>query len=332
MTDAPFLPMTDGVVRAPTRRHPTTCPRWSPDVTTSRVVGSGLAWTIPHPTACIVVDGEIVGWVDFDPDENWLGPDEVNVGYQVFASHRGRGYASRAVQLLLHHLAVRTDRRTAVLSIDRENERSLALATRLGCEPARGHNEQSMDFRRPVPPLTYSDGVATLRPPRPDDLDADLAAKDEEQIRWMWLPGERETWAAMTPSEQREHARRGLRERVEAFGTGPKWTFSVDAGGEPYVAYVECDLANPNVPHGDANVSYSVHPAHRGRGHAARSVRLVAEFLRDHTGARELHILVDAENVASLRVARAVGATERERWTDGTARTMVRHVRSVRPR
>jgi len=84
----------------------------------------------PTPTACIVVDNEIVGWVDFDVDRTWLEPGEVNVGYNVFAPHRGKGYASRAVELLLQHLAVDTEYTVATLLIDPNNERSLALARR----------------------------------------------------------------------------------------------------------------------------------------------------------------------------------------------------------
>jgi RimJ/RimL family protein N-acetyltransferase len=84
----------------------------------------------PSPTACIVVEGEIVGWVDYDVERPWLEPGEVNVGYNVFAAHRGKGYASRAVELLLVHLADDTAHTVATLLIDPHNERSLALARR----------------------------------------------------------------------------------------------------------------------------------------------------------------------------------------------------------
>jgi RimJ/RimL family protein N-acetyltransferase len=88
----------------------------------------------PRPTGCIVVGGVVVGWVDYDHDRSWLEPDEVNVGYNVFAPFRGHGYATRAVRLLMRHLAVDTEWQVASLLIHPENERSLALARRAGFE------------------------------------------------------------------------------------------------------------------------------------------------------------------------------------------------------
>ena len=89
----------------------------------------------PEPTGCIVVAGSVVGWVDYDVDRSWLEPGEVNIGYAVFASHRGNGYASRAVELLLSRLATDTAHTVATLLIDKENERSLVVAARTGFVP-----------------------------------------------------------------------------------------------------------------------------------------------------------------------------------------------------
>jgi RimJ/RimL family protein N-acetyltransferase len=86
----------------------------------------------PSPVACIWVGTELVGWVDYDVEHDWLQPGEVNVGYYVFPGARGRGYASRAVELLLVHLLEHTKHTTATLVIRRENVRSLRLAHRLG--------------------------------------------------------------------------------------------------------------------------------------------------------------------------------------------------------
>lgn len=103
----------------------------------------------PAPTACIVVDGEIVGWVDYDVERAWLEPGEVNVGYNVFATHRGQGYASRAVRLLVQHLAAATSYTTATLLIDPSNERSLALAERCGFAMV-GDLDGNPYWKRPV--------------------------------------------------------------------------------------------------------------------------------------------------------------------------------------
>ena len=282
-----------------------------------------------EPTACITVAGEIVGWVDYDCDRKWLHPGEVNVGYNAFAPYRGKGYATRAVQLLMHHLAVRTESRTATLVVDAGNTRSLALAARLEFRLTRTEDGQ-LHFARQVPPLTYTDGVVAIRSPRLDDLDMDLEAKDDLQIDWMWLAGERAAWVAMSSRQQRDHALLALQRRRDEFGSGPKWTFSVDAADAVYVAYVDCDLASPGAPAGEANIAYSAHPRYRSKGYVSRGVRLIMQFLREHTGARRAHIIVDAENVESLHVALAVGGRPTERWVDLKGRTMIRHVVALR--
>src|SRR5207253_10488757 len=90
----------------------------------------------PRPTACIVVAEEVVGWVDFDADRRWLSSDEVNVGYNVFAPYRSHGYATRALALLIRHLAQATSFRTATLLIHPDNAASLAVAAKSGFAPS----------------------------------------------------------------------------------------------------------------------------------------------------------------------------------------------------
>jgi RimJ/RimL family protein N-acetyltransferase len=103
----------------------------------------------PNPAACVWVGDELVGWVDYDRDHDWLRPGEVNVGYYLFPAARGKGYASRAVELMLLHLGRETEHTIATLVIDPENVRSLRLARRLRFVE-RGEIEKGVLFAREV--------------------------------------------------------------------------------------------------------------------------------------------------------------------------------------
>lgn len=177
--------------------------------------------------------------------------------------------------------------------------------------------------------LSTHDGFV-LRPLSPADLDLHLSAVDDEQIRWLWEVGDGEKWRAMSPQEQREHQRAYLAASRESFGRGPKWIFALDAPDARYAVYIDCDLANAHVPLGAANISYTCHPAQRGKGYTKRAVALVCEFLRQETAATEAYIVVEQDNVASLAVARAVGASEVSRFVDAHGRTMIRHLLLLR--
>ena len=86
----------------------------------------------PNPSACIVVDHVIVGWVDFDPDADGLAPGEVNIGYNVFAPFRGKGYATRAVLLLLERVRDEGRYDVGVVSIAHGNRASTRVAAKAG--------------------------------------------------------------------------------------------------------------------------------------------------------------------------------------------------------
>ncbi len=95
----------------------------------------------PAPTACIVVDDQVVGWVDAGTDQSWLQSDEVNIGYNVFPEHRRRGYARRGVQLLLGQLRDEGAVARAYLVIETENAASLAVAAAISAVPVEPRAE-----------------------------------------------------------------------------------------------------------------------------------------------------------------------------------------------
>jgi RimJ/RimL family protein N-acetyltransferase len=97
----------------------------------------------PRPTAVVLVEDKIIGWVDYDTDRDWLGPHEVNVGYNVFAPYRRRGYATRALRLLLGLLRDHTDYQRANLVIDVGNVASLGLARALGAQVVQSNFDEA---------------------------------------------------------------------------------------------------------------------------------------------------------------------------------------------
>jgi RimJ/RimL family protein N-acetyltransferase len=74
----------------------------------------------------------------------------VNIGYFLLARHRGKGYATRALELLLAYLGEETDYRVATLLIDTANKRSLAVARRAGFKQVDDIGAGSFYFKRAV--------------------------------------------------------------------------------------------------------------------------------------------------------------------------------------
>jgi len=182
----------------------------------------------PNPVACIVVGETVVGWVDYDHDRTWLDADEVNVGYNVFAAHRGQGHATRAVRLLLQHLAEDTDWRAATLLIHPDNERSLALARRAGFEEA-GRVDGDRYWKRPI----RSPAAAELGPWSPLEVNQVVRLFSPAGFRW-WISGGR-ALALHVGRSWRPHSDTDIgiqrRDAPDAFALLAGWDLHVAAAG-----------------------------------------------------------------------------------------------------
>ncbi|WP_414937696.1 GNAT family N-acetyltransferase [Amycolatopsis sp. cmx-11-51] len=101
------------------------------------------------------------------------------------------------------------------------------------------------------------------------------------------------------------HYEKSLTRRMD--GTGRRLAITVD-GGEPLGEVV---LFLPEEGH--VELGYAVGPAHRGQDLAARSLRVLTAYALEH-GLGPLRLKIDAQNTASVAVARRVGyaVTDRE--------------------
>jgi RimJ/RimL family protein N-acetyltransferase len=86
--------------------------------------------------------------------------------------------------------------------------------------------------------------------------------------------------------------------------------------------------AHDGIDEGDANISYGLYPAARGKGYASRAVNLMVEFLWER-GVRRAVIRVAPGNERSLRVPRRTGFTEDRTIVSGDHDTLVIFVKDL---
>ena len=152
--------------------------------------------------------------------------------------------------------------------------------------------------------VELSDGVVTLRPPRPEDVSGLYAAVREsmDALRpWMsWVSDDysirdARTWIEAQPSNWKEGVHYGF--------------LIADPGrsGDEAILGV-CGLGHPNDVHRFVNLGYWVRSGRRGQGVAGRATRLVAAFGFRSLDLVRVEIVVSVGNSASLRVAEKVGA------------------------
>jgi RimJ/RimL family protein N-acetyltransferase len=92
--------------------------------------GNGPKWTFAVDSG----SARCVAYADCDLANDHVPAGEANLSYASHPAHRGRGYVSRAVRLVLRFLRDHTSTRRAHLVVDEKNAASRRVAAALGAE------------------------------------------------------------------------------------------------------------------------------------------------------------------------------------------------------
>jgi RimJ/RimL family protein N-acetyltransferase len=147
---------------------------------------------------------------------------------------------------------------------------------------------------------TLSDGVAWLTPFTLSDGEAigDFNLDDAHR-RWFDQPP-----VDSDPLARRLHGEDVVRRWNRQWTTGASLAFAVRLG----VSSVCIGMAElqPH-PADSASISYTIAPAWRRQGYAARAVRVLADAGLERFGFRRIELRCDVDNMASLRTAERAG-------------------------
>jgi len=152
------------------------------------------------------------------------------------------------------------------------------------------------------PPEEVDAGPVTLRPWRPDDLDAMARAVTEsvEHLR-PWMP-----WVAAEPMPRDDRAALIVEFRRQ-WDAGESFVYGIFAavGGEP----VGGTGLHPRIGPGGVEIGYWVHPAWVGQGIATAATRALTTAAFALPGIDRVEVHHDKANVASSRIPSKLGFT-----------------------
>jgi RimJ/RimL family protein N-acetyltransferase len=245
-------------------------------------------------------------------------PGRAEIGYWVAPWARGRGYGTEATRRIAAHgfeslllpriqIRVAADNLASQWVAARAGFRAEGLLRGADQHPSGRRDmvvygrtaEDSGDPVLPFPlPVDVTDGVLALRPMDRRDVEAVyLGMSDPVGARRMGRPDP-------------ELSERGARASVTR--AGRSWldgTMARFVAEEVATGTVVADVSvRPEWGGtGQAMLGWSAQPQYRGRGYAKRAVRLAIRWAFGQAGYQRLIAGVEPDNVASLRVAEAVG-------------------------
>lgn len=145
------------------------------------------------------------------------------------------------------------------------------------------------------PPPILSDGVVTLRAPRPDDADdITLGCQDPESQLWTTIP--------VPYSHQNAEEFLALRPTNTSWWQGPLFAVTTP-GSDRWSGNIDLRLDDS----GGAEVGFMLAPWARGHGHAARALRLLCGWGFSALGLQVVKWCAYVGNEASRQTARTAG-------------------------
>lgn len=251
---------------------------------------------------------------------------EASMGYWIAPPAWRQGFATEAVRALAQwggdHGVARIE-----ITCNVRNTPSAKVALRSGFTFEGLRRDAHAQFSRlatdsgepvapafvPLPPAGLADGTIVLRVPALDDLPEFAEQEEDGQTVAVGVRGAPKSRAAMAELLARSELD-WLVGRFAPFAV-------VDRESGRFAGSLHLRRSGP--PHvGD--LGFAIHPAFRGRGYAARALRLVCGWAFEYGGFERLELGTKSDNGASQHTVRAVGftqegvATRRLRNADGS--------------
>ncbi|MBV9303207.1 MAG: GNAT family N-acetyltransferase [Acidobacteriaceae bacterium] len=167
----------------------------------------------------------------------------------------------------------------------------------MGREQPEPTAQRCINESDPIISAQFTDGVIFLRPLHMGDAADHLAGEDEAIARW--LSGGRSTIETVqTYINSCEEQWRN---------NGPRKAFGIfDVASGKLIGCIEANL-DPPVSPGQANVSFGIFSAWRGKGIVGRAINLMSEYVRGANQIRQMVARISLLNTASLKAVQRAG-------------------------
>jgi ribosomal-protein-serine acetyltransferase len=149
--------------------------------------------------------------------------------------------------------------------------------------------------------ITLSDGIVSLRPYRPSDIEETYQAVRESLAELApWLPFAHENYSS-------KESRAWIKQRPEEWKKGSAYEFAIfDAKDGSYMG--GCGINQIDYNNRSANLGYWVRTSRAGHGAAPAAARLLAAWGLSTLRLKRVEIVVATGNTRSQRVAEKAGA------------------------